>query len=75
MDMTRGMFNNKPVTDIESFVQLGDGKVVTGREEHEDSLKPFNFLARSLVIETDFLLFSFLQDVSGVICFCGKMVV
>ena len=41
MDMTRGMFNNKPVTDIESFVQLGDGKVVTGREEHEDSLKPF----------------------------------
>ena len=32
MDVTSGMFNNKPVTDIESFVQLGDGKVVTGCE-------------------------------------------
>ena len=32
MDMRRGMFNNKPVSDIESFVQLGDGKVVTGCE-------------------------------------------
>ena len=32
IDMTRGMFNNKPVTDIESFVQLGDGKIVTGCE-------------------------------------------
>ena len=32
MDMERGMFSNKPVTDIESFVQLGDGKVVTGCE-------------------------------------------
>ena len=32
MDMTRGMFNNKPVTDVESFVQLSDGKVVTGCE-------------------------------------------
>lgn len=32
MDMDRGMFSNKPVTDIESFVQLGDGKVVTGCE-------------------------------------------
>ena len=32
MDLTRGMFSNKPVTDIESFVQLGDGKVVTGCE-------------------------------------------
>ena len=32
MDVTRGMFNNKPVTDIESFVQLSDGKVVTGCE-------------------------------------------
>ena len=27
IDMTRGMFNNKPVSNIESFVQLGDGKV------------------------------------------------
>ena len=32
MDVTPGMFNNKAVTDIESFVQLGDGKVVTGCE-------------------------------------------
>ena len=32
MNMGRGMFSNKPVTDIESFVQLGDGKVVTGCE-------------------------------------------
>ena len=32
MDLRRGMFNNKPVSDIESFVQLGDGKVVTGCE-------------------------------------------
>ena len=32
MDVNRGMFNNKAVTDIESFVQLGDGKVVTGCE-------------------------------------------
>ena len=27
MDVVRGMFSNKSVTDIESFVQLGDGKV------------------------------------------------
>ena len=27
LDMSRGMFNNKPVSNIESFVQLGDGKV------------------------------------------------